>query len=127
MPGSPKVASRAPPPDFWPLMPSRLMVVAPDAATRARLEAALTPALLANCYSFVLEVGSMPDCLLQLFTAAPPNRGTLSFLLKVGSESIWQVCRSRPFFYISCSGSGSGQISAPASTPPPTLKHVILT
>jgi hypothetical protein len=53
---------------------------------RRSLEAALTPAALADCYSFVLEVGTMPDCLLAIFTADPPNTATSSFIFKVGGK-----------------------------------------
>jgi hypothetical protein len=77
------MASQNPPADFWRLMPQNLTVVAPSREVRLRLETALTPAVLADSYSFVLEVGSVPDCLLVLFTNELPNTATSSFIFKV--------------------------------------------
>jgi hypothetical protein len=69
-------------------MPKKLSVLAPTRQVRRSLEAALTPAALADCYSFVLEVGTMPDCLLAIFTADPPNTATSSFIFKVGGKEL---------------------------------------
>lgn len=79
------MAPRGPPPDFWRLMPRKLALVAPDTLARERLEAALAPAAArANCYSFVVEAGTLPDYLLQLFTAKPPNTAIFAFIFRVG-------------------------------------------
>jgi len=67
-------------------MPSYLHVLAPDPEARDRLEAALTTTsstALADCFGFVVEVGSLPVGLLRIFTAVPPNTGVVSFIFKV--------------------------------------------
>jgi hypothetical protein len=71
-------------------MPQQLILAYLEPVSKNKLQAEVSDDLTVNCYSFVLEVGSVPDCLLSIFEDPSRSPGAVSFIsqARIGRDHV---------------------------------------